>query len=121
ELGCGSPTANWKALNRTGDVHGAKIRNGMICWEWERGDLEAHEVVDSHLFWNLRLPLSTSTRDWGAITFYREFGNDELLLDINYLINLVQREFTMAAERVLVSELTENLTASGELALVAQA
>jgi len=121
ELGCGSPTANWKALNRTGDVHGAKIRNGMICWEWERGDLEAHEVVDSHLFWNLRLPLSTSTRDWGAITFYREFGNDELLLDINYLINLVQREFTMAAERVLVSELRENLTASGELAFVAQA
>ena len=54
-------------------------------------------------------------RNWGAITFYREFGGDELLLDINYLINLVQRELTVAVERVFTVELKpEVITLSGE-------
>lgn len=121
ELGCGSTAANWKAFTRAAETYGAKLRDGVIVWEWERGDVEAHEIVDSNLFWNLRLPLSSSTTDWGAITFYREFSSDELLLDINYLINLVQRELTLAAERVLAIELRENLTVSGERRMAARA
>jgi hypothetical protein len=114
ELGCGNPAANRKALDRGNQPHGAQLRDGIIHWQWERGDVEGHEIVDSHLFWNIRLPLS-STRDWGAITFYREFGGDELLLDINYLINLVQRELTTSVERVFTVELKpEVITLSGE-------
>lgn len=121
ELNCRTSTMNWQAVSRAVEKYGAKLRDGVIVWEWERGDVEAHEVVDSNLFWNLRLPLSTGSRDWGAITFYREFGNDELLLDINYLINLVQRELTLAAERVLATELKEPLSLSGERRLAALA
>jgi hypothetical protein len=106
ELRSGSSVADENAIKRDKKNEGAEIRDGMIWWEWERGDVEGYEVVDSHLFWNIRLPLSTNVRDWGAITFYREFGGDELLLDINYLTNLVQRELALAAERVLMAELT---------------
>ena len=108
ELGCENPAANRKALSR-GSAQGAELRDGRIYWQWERGDVEGHEIVQSNLFWNIRLPLSSYTQDWGAITFYREFGGDELLLDINYLINLVQRELTLAAERVLTIELKPDI------------
>lgn len=115
ELGCGNPAVNRRALNREEQSHGAELRDGVIHWQWERGDVEGHEIVHSNLFWNIRLPLSSTTKDWGAIIFYREFGGDELLLDINYLINLVQRELTTAAERVFTAELKpEVITLSAE-------
>jgi hypothetical protein len=115
ELGCGNAAANRKALARGNQSQGAELHDGVIYWQWERGDVEGHEIVDSHLFWNIRLPLSSMTRDWGAITFYREFGGDELLLDINYLINLVQQELTLAVERVFTAELKPDvITLSGE-------
>lgn len=79
---------------------GAEVRGGLICWEWERGDIEGHEILGSHLFWTLRMPLSTNTAGWGYINLYREFGGDGLLLDVNYLSNLFQKEMALAAERV---------------------
>jgi hypothetical protein len=106
ELTCGEAEANQKVFDsETKEAsgiagHGAKIKNGVIWWEWERGDVEGYEIIESHLFWNIRLPLSMETEERGAISLYREFGNDELLLDINYLINLFQRELTLAAERI---------------------
>lgn len=89
-------------------LRGAEVRGGLICWDWERGDVEAKEVLDSHFFWTLRLPLSTDTAGWGYISLYREFGGDGLLLDINYLCNLFQKELTLAAERIFTK------VASGE-------
>lgn len=81
-------------------LRGVEVRGGLICWEWERGDVEAKEVQGSHFFWTLRLPLSTDTAGWGYINLYREFGGDGLLLDVNYLSNLFQRELALAAERI---------------------
>lgn len=81
-------------------LDGVELRDGMICWEWERGDVTGPEVLESHFFWALRLPLSTDTSGWGHINLYREFGESELLLDINYLSNLFQRELSLAAERI---------------------
>jgi UDP-GlcNAc:undecaprenyl-phosphate GlcNAc-1-phosphate transferase len=81
-------------------LRGAEIRGGLVCWAWERGDIEGHEVLGSHLFWTLRMPLSTDTAGWGYINLYREFGGDGLLLDINYLSNLFQKEMALAAERI---------------------
>jgi hypothetical protein len=81
-------------------VRGAAVRGGLICWDWERGDVEAKEVQGSHFFWTLRLPLSTDTAGWGYINLYREFGGDGLLMDVNYLSNLFQKELALAAERV---------------------
>lgn len=81
-------------------VRGAVVRGGLICWDWERGDVEASEVQGSHFFWTLRLPLSTDTAGWGYINLYREFGGDGLLMDVNYLSNLFQKELALAAERI---------------------
>jgi UDP-GlcNAc:undecaprenyl-phosphate GlcNAc-1-phosphate transferase len=84
-------------------LRGAEVRGGLICWEWERGDVEAKEVLDSHFFWTLRLPLSTDAAGWGYVNLYREFGGDGLLMDVNYLSNLFQKELALAAERILLS------------------
>ena len=79
---------------------GAELRGGLICWDWERGDVEGHEIVESHLFWTLRMPLSTDTAGWGYVSLYREFGGDGLLIDVNYLSNLFQKEMSLATERI---------------------
>ena len=79
---------------------GVEVRGGLVCWEWERGDVKGSEVMESHLFWTLRLPLSTETTGWGYITFYREFGGDGLLLDVNYLSHLFQKELALSVERL---------------------
>jgi UDP-GlcNAc:undecaprenyl-phosphate GlcNAc-1-phosphate transferase len=85
-----------------GDIRlrGAELRGGLVCWDWERGDVEGHEILGSHLFWTLRMPLSTDTAGWGFINLYREFGGDGLLIDVNYLSNLFQKELALAAERI---------------------
>jgi UDP-GlcNAc:undecaprenyl-phosphate GlcNAc-1-phosphate transferase len=119
ELSCGKAQHNQQVFDReteTASLQRARMRDGVICWEWERGDVEGHEIVESHLFWNLRLPLSTNTDEIGVISLYREFGSDELLLDINYLTNLFQRELTLAAERIFSKRSTWDFNAgvSGE-------
>jgi UDP-GlcNAc:undecaprenyl-phosphate GlcNAc-1-phosphate transferase len=81
-------------------LRGAEVRGGLVCWDWERGDVEGHEILGSHLFWTLRMPLSTDTAGWGFINLYREFGGDGLLIDVNYLSNLFQKELALAAERI---------------------
>ncbi|MFN2578952.1 MAG: glycosyltransferase family 4 protein [Pyrinomonadaceae bacterium] len=103
ELSCGNAQDNQRVFDQemeAASLPGATTRDGVIWWEWERGDVEGHEILESHLFWNIRLPLSTNTDEKGVISLYREFGNDELLLDINYLTNLFQSELTRAAERI---------------------
>jgi UDP-GlcNAc:undecaprenyl-phosphate GlcNAc-1-phosphate transferase len=84
-------------------LRGVEVRGDLICWEWERGDVEAEEVKGSHVFWTLRLPLSTDTAGWGYINLYREFGGDGLLMDVNYLSNLFQKELALAAERIFTA------------------
>lgn len=87
----------------------AKLKDGLICWSWERGDIEADEIIGSVHFWTLRLPLSTTRASWGFINLYRELSGGDLLLDINYLCNLFQYEMAQAIERVLSVDETENL------------
>jgi hypothetical protein len=90
-------------------LRGAAVRGGLLCWEWERGDIEGAQVAESHLFWTLRLPLSTDHTGWGAITFYRELGGDELLLDVNYLSNLFRGELARAVQRIYTAEAHEGV------------
>jgi UDP-GlcNAc:undecaprenyl-phosphate GlcNAc-1-phosphate transferase len=99
----GNPRASERLLEKeAGDsrLTGVELRGGMICWEWERGDVGGHEVIESHLFWTLRLPLSTQTAGWGYITFYRKFSDDGLLMDVNYLSYLFQKELALSVERL---------------------
>lgn len=89
--------------NGAGERLGIKLCNGMICWSWNRQDLSSEDVIGSSSFWTLRLPLSTASAGWGYINLYREFERGALLLDINYLCQLFQREMARAAERVLTA------------------
>ena len=81
-------------------LEGAEERGGLICWEWGRAGARGQDILDSHLFWTLRMPLSTQAAGWGFITLYRELGGERLLLDVNYLASLFQKEMAHAAERV---------------------
>jgi UDP-GlcNAc:undecaprenyl-phosphate GlcNAc-1-phosphate transferase len=83
-----------------GRLDGTALRGGLICWDWARGDGSGEEIPGSHLYWTLRLPLSTDTSAWGYVSLYREFGGEDLLIDVNYLSNLFQKEMALATERV---------------------
>src|SRR5262249_7600991 len=85
-------------------LRGVQVRGGFICWSWERGDIEAAEIVGSTQFWTLRMPLSTKRAGWGYINLYREFESGAFLLDINYLCSLFQHEMALAVERVFCAD-----------------
>lgn len=98
--------SNERALAQESDAGvalGIHLLDGMISWTWERGDIDASEIIGSSRFWMLRLPLSTERSGWGYINLYRAFESDTLLLDINYLCHLFQRQMAHAAERVLTA------------------
>jgi hypothetical protein len=107
----GSSQALETALSKGDDdwrLRNTQIRDEFVCWDWERGDVNGREVKGSPLFWSLRLPLS----GWGYINLYREFSSDELLLDVNYMSSMFQRELVRAIERIFAdpaeaSELAE--------------
>lgn len=89
-------------------LKGVELRGGLIHWEWKQeeeaagaaGVVESGES-ESHLYWNLRLPLSTHAAGWGYLNLYREFGDKDLSIDVNYLSNLFRKEMSRAAERIL--------------------
>jgi UDP-GlcNAc:undecaprenyl-phosphate GlcNAc-1-phosphate transferase len=70
---------------------------------WNLVDIDSEEL-NSGRFWTIRLPLSTRKTRYGYFNLYREFGDEALLLDINYLCDLFQRETAKALERVLMRE-----------------
>jgi hypothetical protein len=47
--------------------------------------------------------LSTQAAGWGYVTFYREFGGEGVLLDVNYLSHLFKKEPALSAERLFRS------------------
>ena len=106
ELNCNGDSARVEKMLETErkvlSLQGIQVREGLIGWSWERGDIPASEIIDSGRFWTLHLPLSNARGEWGHISLYRGFDSDALLLDINYLCDLFQREMSQAAERILV-------------------
>ena len=104
QLGRGGDAVSSEAVlgREAGDarVRGAEVRGGLVCWEWGREGIEGREIQGSNLFWTLRMPLSTDAAGWGYVNLYREFGGDGLLLDVNYLSNLFQKELALATERI---------------------
>jgi hypothetical protein len=47
------------------------------------------------------LPLAKDGAEWGWLNLYRNFENEPMLVDPNYLIDLFRQELTDAAERIL--------------------
>ena len=112
--GRGNGAAKW--------ARGAEAKgDGLVRWSWERGDIAPAEVLESGRFWALRLPLTTERGEWGYLNLYRECDADQLLLDINYLCNLFQRETALAAERVMQSAAARQQEPAPDAALVYEA
>jgi UDP-GlcNAc:undecaprenyl-phosphate/decaprenyl-phosphate GlcNAc-1-phosphate transferase len=104
-LGCGDAARNRRALEHEAgapNLRRAELRNGCICWSWERDGCRAAEMAASSRFWSLRLPLLTTRAGWGEISFYRANDGQALRFDINCLYTLFERELARAAERVLM-------------------
>jgi UDP-GlcNAc:undecaprenyl-phosphate GlcNAc-1-phosphate transferase len=76
-------------------------RGGTILWEWTRDEFAASEIIGSPLFWTLRLPLAYEQSDnEGYFNLYRRCDYQPILLDVNYLCGMFQREMARAAQRV---------------------
>ena len=86
---------------RARSLRTANLNGGMICWRWERGDVDVDRLIGSRRFWRLSFPLSTTRGEVGQINLYRELKSEALQLDINYLSTLFQREMSQAIERAM--------------------
>lgn len=100
----GNAEPNAHALKLAGHhraLKGAELRGGRISWSWSGDEVQADEVVGSRDYWSIRLPLATSSGDWGWINLYREVDSEPLLVDMNYLCDLFRQQMSEATERVL--------------------
>jgi hypothetical protein len=49
-----------------------------VVWVWERGETPLSEILTSHEFWKLRMPLiSVDGQALGAVVFYRHLFDGE--------------------------------------------
>jgi UDP-GlcNAc:undecaprenyl-phosphate GlcNAc-1-phosphate transferase len=85
---------------RDGSMRHATVREGRIHWTWKRSDFSNVEVVGSHRFWAMRLPLGSEHGSFGYLNLYRQFDADVLLFDINYLTTAFQPAVAAAVERI---------------------
>jgi UDP-GlcNAc:undecaprenyl-phosphate GlcNAc-1-phosphate transferase len=113
----GDEAAGARALARSRgsrSLRGAEARGGIVHWDWRRDDEAAlRDLIDSGLYWTLRLPLSTDAGGWGFVNFYRGFADEHLMLDVNYLSGFFRHEMARAAERIFCAA-AEQISASGE-------
>ncbi len=80
-----------------------EFRNGRVVWSWKRNEIDPEEVIGSTDFWCFRLPLSTTSGEWGWMNLYRPIDGPPLLLDMNYLAGIFRTELSEAAARILKS------------------
>ncbi|MGH9939938.1 MAG: glycosyltransferase family 4 protein [Blastocatellia bacterium] len=116
QLNCGGARdSEWTAQREqepAGAPRALKIRNGCVYWSWERGDLEANEILKSSRLWSLSLSLSTERAQWGYINLYRGIASDALLIDINYLCGFFQHEMALAVERIFSADKADEAEAN---------
>ena len=108
-------------LQSRGDHHGQplELRNGRIYWSWssERGTPD--DIARARHAWCFRLPLVKDGIEWGWLNLYRDFESGTLLVDTNYVSDLLRRELTDATERVFSSYASSPVV--GELSMTARA
>lgn len=74
-----------------------EFRHGRVSWSWSR---QGDESDPSRAEWSFRLPLVKDGIEWGWLNFYHSMDGEALLVDTNYLSDLLRREFTEAAARI---------------------
>jgi len=91
-------------------------RNGQLVWSWSRDGVNENDLSGSRDYWCFRLPLSTSSGEWGWLNLYRQLDGPPLLLDMNYLAGFFRTELAEAVGRILQSSAkpvsTDDLTAA---------
>jgi UDP-GlcNAc:undecaprenyl-phosphate GlcNAc-1-phosphate transferase len=89
-----------------------EFRNGRVSWSWSRAGVEREEDFPSRAGWSFRLPLVKDGVEWGWLNFYHSLNGEALLVDTNYLSDLLRREFTEAAARIFTDlEVAETVPA----------
>lgn len=104
QLDRGDATQNkWTLLREreARNLTGAEVREGVIFWLWEKGEIKASDVINSGNFSSIRLSLSTARGQWGFINLYRRIDNEVFLLSVTYLCSFFQNEMAASAERLL--------------------
>lgn len=107
QIGAGAPNRTLRVLAREHSLQfmrGFVVKDGIVHWSWERGDVKAEQVVGSRELWSMRLPLATESEVWGFLNVYRELDAKELQLSVNLLKNSFQREMALAVERVMSAD-----------------
>ena len=77
-----------------------EFRNGRVSWAWSKDgaeDIRFHSQTE----WSIRLPLVKDGIEWGWLNFYHGLNGEALLVDTNYLSDLLRREFTEATARII--------------------
>lgn len=85
-----------------------------VYWSWP--DANEPSGVD----WSIRLPLVKDGVEWGWLNFYRSIDSEPLLVDTNYLADLLRREFTDAAARIFTTHEEPMAAAAGMSVLMPQ-
>jgi len=69
---------------------------------WERGETPLSEILTSHEFWKLRMPLiSVDGQALGAVVFYRHLFDGEPTVNLWNICGPLQRELGGALERLM--------------------
>jgi len=100
----GQAAANERTFTQAkkrGKTERLEFVNGRIAWSWAGDGVSVEDVIGSTEFWCFRLPLATENGEWGWMNLYRPLVGPPLLLDMNYLASFLQRELSLAAERIL--------------------
>lgn len=87
----------------TAGMNHAHMRDGTIWWTWTAKDRNG-QSGDTAGLWSLRIPLVNGSVSLGHFNLYREIDREDVLLDINYLCTLFQKELALAADRLLREE-----------------
>jgi UDP-GlcNAc:undecaprenyl-phosphate/decaprenyl-phosphate GlcNAc-1-phosphate transferase len=73
-----------------------------VVWVWERGETPLSEILTSHEFWKLRMPLiSVDGQALGAVVFYRHLFDGEPTVNLWNICGPLQRELGGALERLM--------------------
>lgn len=89
-----------KASMQRHPKHKLELRNGRVYWDWTMEGADGEEILRSRSSWCFRLPLTKDGVDWGWLNLYRSFDDENLLIDINYLTDLLRVELTATTERI---------------------
>lgn len=107
QMGCAGRTeTNERAYSASANRHQhdrIQWRNGFVYWSWSDSGTDADTLIKARSSWCFRLPLMKDGVEWGWLNLYRHFNSNALLVDTNYLSDLLRRELTTAVERILTN------------------